>query len=113
MQMNKNYARIFVPFCSFAFTLLSGCNNTQNPQVRVADDVRGLIDSRLPKEEQEIMSNVLTSVPVGLRSSENFIYVDNQGQHSNTLEVYNGIKSGEDGLVFSRGSIDSRDSKAK
>ncbi len=105
-------SKIFSISCFFVLTLLSGCNNTQSPQARVSDDVRGLIDSRLPEEEQTIMSGVLSSLPSDLRSSENIVYVDNQGQHSNTLEGYNEIKTGGE-LVFSQGSVYSYDYKSK
>ncbi len=101
--MNKNYSRIVILCCSFAFTLLSGCSTTQSPQARVVDDVRQFLDPRLPDEEKSIMSDILRSGSTEV--GEIVTFIDSKGHsHSNTLEGYNRIKAGG-GLVVSQGSI--------
>lgn len=94
-MMNKSYSKIPTISCLFVLMLLSGCNNPNVPQARVADNVRGFIDSRLPIEEQEVMSNVLASLPSELRSAETIVYADSNGKlHSNKLEIVNEINQG-------------------
>ncbi len=90
--------------CLLITAAFIGCADPGPGGDPIGDDVRDYMSPDLPREEQAVISDVLSSLPSDLRSAESLVYADPKGKlHSNKTEIVNEINQG----LITRSAVDS------